>query len=198
MQVHAFRSTLWLCALAGFICALGGCERAAAPPTHSATAPSAGAGASAGQQAPSALSTAVTTPNDAIPASQSAPAPAPTSTAAAPADPPKFVAYYFHRTVRCPTCLSIEKQAQAAIEEAYAPELSAGLLEWRPVNIEESGNAHFEADFALEAQSLVLVETAGGHVTRWKNLKRVWELVEDPLSFPVYVVDEIGVFLGGG
>jgi hypothetical protein len=41
----------------------------------------------------------------------------------------KVIAYYFHRTMRCPTCLSIEKQAREAIEIAYSEELRSGKLE---------------------------------------------------------------------
>jgi hypothetical protein len=112
--------------------------------------------------------------------------------------PRKYIAYYFHRTVRCPTCLSIEKQSQEAIEGAYTEELSAGRLEWRAVNIEEPGNEHFEKDFALQSQSLVIVEMTGERVTRWKLLPQVWELVEDPYGFREYVVREVAAFLGGG
>jgi hypothetical protein len=110
----------------------------------------------------------------------------------------KVLAYYFHRTMRCPTCLSIEKQSREAIELAYGGELSAGRLEWQSVNIEEPGNEHFEKDFNLERQSLVLVEMTGDQVERWKMLPRVWELVEDPYGFQEYVVTEVAVFLGGG
>lgn len=109
-----------------------------------------------------------------------------------------FTVYYLHRTLRCATCLSIEKQSQAAIEQAYDGDLSAGTLEWRAVNIEEPGNGHFEQDFELQTQSLVLVETTGERVTRWKLLPKVWELVEDPDGFQQYVVREVALFIGGG
>jgi hypothetical protein len=110
----------------------------------------------------------------------------------------KVVAYYFHRTMRCPTCLSIEKQSQAAIELSYNGELGAGTLEWHAMNIEDPGNEHFEKDFGLERQSLVLVELQGEKVGRYKKLERVWDLVENPYGFQEYVVSEVAVFLGGG
>lgn len=120
------------------------------------------------------------------------------ATSAAAEAPRRFVAYYFHRTARCPTCLSIEEQSRAAIELGCGDELSAGRLEWHAANIEQPGNGHFEQDFDLRAQSLVLVETAGGRVTRWKLLPRVWELVEDPYAFQEYVMTEVALFLSGG
>ena len=110
----------------------------------------------------------------------------------------RLVVYYFHRTMRCPTCLSIEKQSRETIERTYGGELSAGTLEWHAVNIEEPGNEHFEKDFELQSQSLVLVEMAGERVTRWKLLPKVWDLAEDPYGFQEYVVAEVALFLGGG
>ncbi len=109
-----------------------------------------------------------------------------------------IIAYYFHRTMRCATCLSIEKQSREAIELAYGSELSSGRLEWHAVNIEEPGNEHFEKDFELQTQSLVLVESISDRVARWKLLPKVWELVEDPYGFQEYVVSEVALFIGGG
>ena len=109
----------------------------------------------------------------------------------------KVIAYYFHRTMRCPTCLSIEKQAREAVEAAYLEELEAGQLEWHAVNIEEEGNEHFESDFELSSSSLVIVEMHGDEVAAWKNLEQVWELVEDPLGFQEYVWNELMEFVPG-
>lgn len=97
--------------------------------------------------------------------------------------------------MRCPTCLSIEKQAREAIEIACSEELRSGKLEWHAVNIEEEGNEHFESDFDLSSSSLVIVQMNGDEVTAWKNLERVWELVEDPLGFQEYVWNGLTEFL---
>ncbi len=107
----------------------------------------------------------------------------------------RVVAYYFHRTMRCPTCLSIEEQAREAVDTGYSEALESGQLEWHAVNIEAPGNEHFEQDFELESSALVLVEMAGDEVLRWKNLTSVWELVEDPPAFQVYVWTELADFL---
>lgn len=126
------------------------------------------------------------------------PVPAETAAATQAAAQTRVIAYYFHRSMRCPTCLSIEQQSREAIELTYNGELSAGTLEWHAVNIEEPGNEHFEKDFDLQSQSLVLVEMTGKQVARWKLLPRVWELVENPYGFQEYVVTEVAAFLGGG
>jgi hypothetical protein len=167
------------------VLAAAGCERS----------PNTGAAAEAKQAADAPSPVSPTTA--AVRADPPAKATQPVPTSQATETPRMFVAYYFHRTIRCPTCLSIEKQSQEAIELSYNGELSAGTLEWHAVNIEEPGNGHFEQDFNLERQSLVLVELTGDQVKRWKMLPRVWELVEDPYGFQKYVVSEVALFLGG-
>ena len=108
----------------------------------------------------------------------------------------KVVAYYFHRELRCSTCLSIEEQARTAIESNYRSELDSGQLKWHALNIEEPDNEHYEIDFELESSSLILVEMTGEEVVRWKNLTDVWDLVDDPAGFQLYIWTEIDVFLG--
>jgi hypothetical protein len=107
------------------------------------------------------------------------------------------MAYYFHRTLRCPTCLSIEKQAKEAIESGFAGEMANGLLGWRAVNIETPGDEHFQQDFQIERQTLMFVKLRDGQAARSTKLERVWELVEDPAAFESYVRNEMQAFLGG-
>lgn len=178
-----------------FILLAAGCERS--PTAGGGTSPPTQGGAvEAKPMADAPVQAAPTT----AAAWAEAPANTTQSTAASQASetPRKFIAYYFHRTIRCATCLSIERQSREAIELVYGGELSAGRLEWHAVNIEEPGNERFEKDFELQTQSLVLVESASDRVTRWKLLPKVWELVEDPYGFQEYVVGEVALFLGGG
>jgi hypothetical protein len=109
----------------------------------------------------------------------------------------EVVAFYFHRTVRCQSCLQIEDWARQAIEQQFTGELTGGLIEWHPVNIEEPGNEHFEKDYELTSQSLVLVRMKDGQPVEWKNLKSVWELLGDYARFAEYVQTETTSFLRG-
>jgi hypothetical protein len=128
-------------------------------------------------------------------ASQPAFAPA-ADTAGAPALP-VLIVYYFHRTIRCPSCLRIEEWAKEAIEGRFANELANGIVEWRAVNIDSPESKHFERDYELTAQSLVLVRMKDGQPAEWKNLKAVWELLGDYGRFTEYVQTEVSSFLGG-
>ncbi len=172
--IHSMTTRRPLMVLAGCVLFLlgAGCERA----------PSAGAAPSAEVAAVAQVAADVAPSEDARPA---------------PEAPHTFVVYYFHRTLRCATCLSIEKQSREAIEQGYTGELSAGTLEWHALNIDEPENEHFEKDFNLETQSLVLVERAGEKVVRWRLLPRVWELVDEPHALGEYVTREVARFIGG-
>ena len=57
--------------------------------------------------------------------------------------------------------------------------MANGIVEWRAVNIDQPGNKHFEKDFGLKVQSLVLVRLRDGQPAESKNLEAVWELLGD-------------------
>ena len=64
--------------------------------------------------------------------------------AAAPGAPTKvetvsdgLVVYYFHGNIRCPTCRSIESQAQETVQTHFASQLSNGEVVWKIVNYEQ-------------------------------------------------------------
>ena len=65
--------------------------------------------------------------------------------AAAPGTPTKaetvsdgLVVYYFHSNIRCPTCRSIESQAQETVQTHFASQLSNGEVIWKIVNYEQA------------------------------------------------------------
>lgn len=107
----------------------------------------------------------------------------------------RVVVYYFHRTMRCATCLAIEAYAQTEIEDAFLEPLLDGELEWHAVNLDEPQNRYFEADYELNTNALVVVETRGGQPMRWKNLERIWDLVRDEQAYKHYVQEQVGEFL---
>jgi hypothetical protein len=107
----------------------------------------------------------------------------------------KVIAYYFHGTFRCSTCRTIEQYSHDAIQTYFAKDLGNGMLEFRPVNIEEPDNKHFIQDYQLVTRSLVLSLVSDGKETKWKNLPDIWKLVRDKDKFFQYVKDEVEKFL---
>ena len=107
---------------------------------------------------------------------------------------PKLVVYYFHTTARCVSCLKIENLTQFTLESDFASELTEGVIEWRPVNLDTPGNGHFAKEYGLYTKSVVLSEVRDGRETRWRNLEKVWHLLPDPEGFRRYVEEEVRTF----
>jgi hypothetical protein len=109
--------------------------------------------------------------------------------------PHRVIAYYFHTTYRCASCRAIEAYSREAIESAFADQLKDGRMLWKVVNIEVKGNEHFVKDYGLYTKSLVLVNEVRGKPAEWKNLEKVWQLIQDKDRFLRYVQDEARAYL---
>jgi len=151
------------------------------------------ASAVTGASAPSAPSeTPVAAVEASAPTEPTPEAPAPVS--AAPSR--RVVATYFHNTVRCVTCRTIEQVARETIEAAFAEDLASGRLTWRALNMEEKENEHYAVDYQLPYASLVLSEMEGEREVRFKVLSETWNLVHKRDRFVLYVEGETRAFLG--
>lgn len=106
-----------------------------------------------------------------------------------------FIATYFHTTLRCPTCHRIEKLTEEAIKSTFADELKNGKLVWRAINVEESGNSHYNADYQLFTKSVIVSEVKDGKELRWKNLQKIWVLVRDEDAFRQYITSEVNAWM---
>lgn len=102
-----------------------------------------------------------------------------------------LVAYYFHGTFRCPTCLSIERLSREAIESEFADLIGEGTVVFLSLNYDEPENAHFGDDYQLAAPSLVLSLRDDGREIAWKNLPKVWDYARDPPTLREYVTGEL-------
>jgi hypothetical protein len=107
----------------------------------------------------------------------------------------KVIAYYFHGTVRCTTCRTIEKYSKEAVEHYFQNELKNGKLVFRTINVEETENHHYIQDYQLFSKSLVISLVKQDKEVTWKNLTDVWKLVGDKDKFFQYVKDEVEKFL---
>ncbi len=107
----------------------------------------------------------------------------------------KVIAFYFHGNFRCVSCVKIETLSRKAITEGFPDDLKSGRLEFRGVNVDEPPNRHFIDDYQLTSKSLVVVEIKEGRQTRWKNLDKVWMLLDSEQEFVSYVRDGVSAFL---
>jgi hypothetical protein len=80
----------------------------------------------------------------------------------------------------------------------FADALKRGSMVWRMVNVDQPANQHFIKDYELYTKSVVLVKMRDGKQAAWKNLDRVWELLNDQAAFQKYVTDEVKQFVEKG
>jgi MFS superfamily sulfate permease-like transporter len=111
-----------------------------------------------------------------------------------PADPTVMV-YYFHRTARCFSCLSIEANAAQVIKDNFRQQMADGRLMWMPFNLDDPGGEEFNKEFDITTSTLVVARTAEDNRVRYKKLEEVWQLLGDPEGFSEYVTDRINKFL---
>lgn len=110
---------------------------------------------------------------------------------------PVLVAYYFHGTSRCSTCLKMEKYAREAVEESFGDDARSGRVQWQAVNYDEPANEHFVKQYELFASALVLA-SGQADVQRWQKLERIWDLVGDEPAFKAYVAEQVTSMLRSG
>ena len=123
--------------------------------------------------------------------------PAPGDGAAPPAGPAvgrKVIACYFYTNVRCPTCRKIEAYTQEAVT-GLAAATKGVAVEWQAVNTDEAAYEHFKTDYSLAVKSVIVADWRDGKQTQWKNLDKIWELVDDPAAFQKYIRDEVAAYV---
>ena len=102
-----------------------------------------------------------------------------------------LVVYYFHSNIRCPTCRSIESQAQETVQTHFASQLSNGEVIWKIVNYEQASAKPLAEKFQLQMPVVVLARMKDGKIEDWKRLDEVWAFVGDKPAFTKYVRGEI-------
>jgi hypothetical protein len=110
---------------------------------------------------------------------------------------PKSIVYYFHGTMRCPTCHKLEQYSKEAIESNFKAELASGRLAFRAINVEERANEHYVKEYNLYTKSLIVSKMKAGKEISSKNLDKIWEYVIDKQKFVNYVTGEIKESLKG-
>jgi len=106
----------------------------------------------------------------------------------------QIIAYYFHRTFRCPTCRAIEANAAQVIEKNFAQELADERLMWMPLNLDDPGGEELEKEFDVSISTLVIAKMEGNNI-EYKKLEKVWDLLGDSDKFSQYITEEINKYL---
>lgn len=94
---------------------------------------------------------------------------------------------YFTTDARCPTCLQIEKQAREAIESGFPEELAGGTVRFVTKNFDRPENKHFIETYGLSFKTVVISDRRNGREMSWARFDEVWDLVDKPGDFAVYL-----------
>ena len=120
--------------------------------------------------------------------------PPPTAIADPDVEQPCIIdAIYFHNTLRCHTCKTIEETAKAVLEAEFSEEFAVGRMRWSAVNMERQ--PHYVEEYDLVKPTLILVRSVGGEQTDWVALDETWTLIRSELRFADYVENETRGFL---
>ncbi len=65
--------------------------------------------------------------------------------------------YYFHNTVRCTTCLTIEAEARKNIEMLYPEMYKEGKISFTSLNLEEATGRSMGEKLGVSGQTLLIV-----------------------------------------
>ncbi|MCC7141542.1 MAG: hypothetical protein IT349_05505 [Candidatus Eisenbacteria bacterium] len=122
-------------------------------------------------------------------------APADSSAAPGVVVPQRLIVYYFHTSQRCVSCRKLEAFTAEAMQTRFATEIAAGRVDFRIVNYEREENAHYVREYQLYTKSVVVVDERNGAEVGWKNLPKVWQLLNDKGKFIDYVAGETKAML---
>jgi small redox-active disulfide protein 2 len=106
-------------------------------------------------------------------------------------DATRVVAMYFMTSARCTSCLKIESFTREAIESGFSQELKDGVIILKTINVESPENQHFVSNYQLYSKTVVIAGVEKGLQQRWKNLERVWDMLDDKQAFMSYVQTEM-------
>jgi hypothetical protein len=66
--------------------------------------------------------------------------------------------YYFHMTMRCTTCKTVESEARKNVEMLYADQVKAGRISFIALNLEEATGKSMGEKLGVNSQTLLIVK----------------------------------------
>ena len=66
--------------------------------------------------------------------------------------------YYFHMTIRCVTCKTVEAEARKNVEMLYPDQVKAGKISFTALNLEEATGKAMGEKLGVNSQTLLIVK----------------------------------------
>jgi hypothetical protein len=103
-----------------------------------------------------------------------------------------LVVYYFHSSVRCPSCRAIESGTKEVLDTYYAAQLGREEIEWKVLNFTKPSGAVLALKFEVKDPVVVLARVKDNEVCDgWRRLDKVMALAQDKPALVDYVRAEI-------
>lgn len=109
---------------------------------------------------------------------------------------PQVVMTYFLIGTRCVSCKKIEALARATAEQDFAVELAANKIFFRVIDTGDPANRHYLKDYRLSSKTVVISRRVEGKETAWKDMEKVWDLLDDARAYRDYLGAQIKEYLG--
>ncbi|HSP44116.1 MAG TPA: nitrophenyl compound nitroreductase subunit ArsF family protein [Luteolibacter sp.] len=111
-------------------------------------------------------------------------------------DGPQVVMTYFLLGKRCTTCRILEAFTKATAEQDFADELASHRLVFRVIDTEQPAHRHYLKDYQLTTKTVIISRRLDGKETEWKDMEKVWDLVDEETAFRAYLGEQIREYLG--
>lgn len=102
----------------------------------------------------------------------------------------KLEVYYFHRTARCVSCMTIGEYISKTMLENYADEMANGKIDYREINVDLPENKELATKFKASGSSLFL-NAIRGEKDEIQNVIEVWTLKSNEANFKNFLKQKI-------
>ncbi|MBI5326424.1 MAG: hypothetical protein HZB41_14325 [Ignavibacteriae bacterium] len=102
--------------------------------------------------------------------------------------------FYFHATIRCHTCLTIEDFIKKSVWMSFEKELKDSTILLASLDFLQPENEQFQEKYNFDTQTLIVSRKVNGIEIKWKNLDKIWDYVNDFEKFKDYIVNEIKLY----
>ena len=114
---------------------------------------------------------------------------------AAPLPDQGVIVYQFHRRFRCEECHKLEELIKETLKTYFPEELNAGRLIFRVVDLDAEGNGHYEKEYDFFYNTVIMVDIDQGKEASFKNLEKIWSLLEDKEVAVEFIRAEVAAYL---
>lgn len=104
---------------------------------------------------------------------------------------------YFHRTQRCPTCIKIGALVEKSVDKAFRNSCETACVELHMIDFQAEKNKAYAQSYNIKGPTLIVMDIKDGKVGEWKNLSKIWTLVDKEDEFKKYVRGEAKAYADG-